>query len=85
MGESVATNLARTIPRRLAGESNSGSSVPRSRSPLMLSAPTTRLSNTPNEIAESSVRNTISAGGIRLVWLSTSRSSAVADMRTDRG
>ena len=42
----------RRSDRRLAGDSRSGSSVPRSRSPLTLSAPTTRLSSTPNEIAE---------------------------------
>ena len=81
-GERAATNLAKTICRRLAGERSRGSSVPRSRSPLMLSAPTTRLSRTPNEIADRSVRNTISAGGIRLSWLSTSRAIAVADIRT---
>jgi len=58
----------------------SGSSVARSRSPLIESAPTTTPMNIPNEIVERTVRKTISAGGMRLTSLSTSRRTAVTDM-----
>ena len=53
------------IWRRLAGVSSSTSSVPRSRSPLIPSAPMIRPMKMPKEIALISVRNTISLGGIR--------------------
>ena len=65
-GEMPARNLPSTICRRLVGVSSSPSSVARSRSPLMLSAPMIRLMNRPTAMAALSVSYTISCGGIRL-------------------
>ncbi len=55
--------------------------MPRSRSPLMLSAPTTRQSSTPKDSAERTVRNTISGGGMRFASFSSSRITEVIDIR----
>ena len=79
-GESAARNLPTTIWRGLAGVSSRGSRVARSRSPLKLSAAITNPTNRPNEMLLRMVRNTISTGGIRFSWLSSSRSTEVTDM-----
>jgi hypothetical protein len=69
-GEAAARNLPTTICRRLAGVNRSPSRVARSRSPLRLSAPMMRPTNTLATMAALSVSYTISCGGIRLKTLS---------------
>ena len=65
-GDMAARNFPRAIWRRLAGVSRCVSSVPRSRSPLKLSAAMMRQMNRPTAMEALTISRIISRSGSRL-------------------